>query len=122
MSGSDDTGRRGPRARLTPAGGVLGFVIVVLLFALAVPMRTLMEQRADLSRLQHDERTLEQRNDVLQQQVARLHDPVFLERVARECLGMVRPGEIPFVMVGRDGAPASPSDEGSNPLPLGTAC
>jgi cell division protein FtsB len=114
--------RPGRRARLTPAGGVLAFVIVVLLFAMAVPMRTLMEQRADLSRLQQDERTLEQRNDVLQQQVARLHDPVFLERVARECLGMVRPGEIPFVMVGRDGAPQSPSVGGTDPVPIGTAC
>ena len=122
MSGPDGAERRRPRARLTPAGGVLAFVIVVLLFALAVPMRTLMDQRADLSRLQRDERTLEHRNNVLRLQVARLHDPVFLERVARECLGMVRPGEIPFVMVGRDGAPAAPPPEGSNPLPVGTAC
>jgi cell division protein FtsB len=122
MTASPDESRPGRRARLTPAGGVLAFVMIMLLFALAVPMRTLMEQRADLSRLQQDERTLEQRNNVLQQQVQRLHDPVFLERVARECLGMVRPGEIPFVMVGRDGAPTSPSLGGPNPVPVGTAC
>ena len=121
MSGSSQP-RPGRRARLTPAGGVLVFAIVVLVFALAVPMRTLMEQRADLARLQHDEQTLEQRNDVLKQRVARLHDPVFLERVARECLGMVRPGEIPFVMVGTNGAPSSPAQGGSNPVPVGTAC
>ncbi len=122
MTDSTDAPRPARRARLTPAGGVLAFVIVVLLFALAVPMRTLMEQRADLSRLRHDEQTLEQRNNVLKQQVAKLNDPVFLERVARECLGMVRPGEIPFVMVGKDGAPPAQTPGGSNPAPIGTAC
>jgi cell division protein FtsB len=107
--------RRRPRARLTPAGAVLAFAIVVLLTALAVPVRTLMQQRADLARLQRDELTLQQRNDVLQQQVARLHDPVYLERIARECLGMVRPGEIPFVMVGGADSASSGSNGPESP-------
>jgi cell division protein FtsB len=99
------TERRGRRSvRLTPAGAVLALVVVVLLFALAVPVRTLMQQRADLARLQRGEQVLEQHNDALKLQIARLHDPVYLERIARECLGMVRPGEIPFVVVPKAGA------------------
>jgi cell division protein FtsB len=119
------SGARRQGARLTPVGAALVFVIVVLLFALAVPVRTLMQQRADLARIQRDEHTLEQRNHVLQQQIARLNDPVHLERLARECLGMVRPGEIPFVLVGDDGRAASPdgSQGGGLDSPrVGTGC
>ncbi len=97
---------------MTPIGAGLVFVVLVLLFALLVPVRTLVQQRSDLSRLQRDERSLEVRNAALQAQIARLHDPVYLERIARECLGMVRPGEIPFVIVGRNGAGGS-SDSGA---------
>ena len=33
-----------------------------------------------------------------------------LERIARECLGMVKPGEIAFVVVPKGGHTATPSD------------
>jgi cell division protein FtsB len=96
--------RRRTGSRLTPAGAALVLVIVVLLFALAVPVRTLMEQRADLARLQKEERLLSLQNEALSRQVARLHDPAYLERIARECLGMTKPGEISFVVVPRGGS------------------
>src|SRR2546430_6199948 len=96
------------RSRLTPAGAALAIVIVVLLFALAVPVRTLFQQRADLARLQREERALGRQNAVLRVQVARLHDPAYIERVARECLGMTKPGEIAFVVV-----PKNPTTAGS---------
>ena len=63
-------------------------------FALAVPVRTLMQQRSDLGRLQREEKLLAQQNTALKDQIARLHDPAYLERIARECLGMTKPGEI----------------------------
>ena len=40
-----------------------------------------------------------------QRQIQRLHAPNYLERLARECLGMVRPGEVSFVVVPKDGGP-----------------
>lgn len=41
--------------------------------------------------------------DRLEQRRERLNDPDHLELVARSQLGMVKPGEIPFVVVPRDG-------------------
>ena len=35
--------------------------------------------------------------------IRQLHDPTYLERMARECLGMVKPDEIPFVVVPKHG-------------------
>jgi cell division protein FtsL len=72
-----------------------------------------MQQRSDVARLQREERLLQQQNGTLRQQVARLHDPAYLERIARECLGMTRPGEISFVVVPK--GPVAPSgSSGSN--------
>jgi cell division protein FtsL len=97
-------GTRRSRVRLTPAAVALAVAAVVLLFALAVPVRTLMQQRSDLAHIQAEQQALERRNAALKLQVARLHDPAYLERVARECLGMVRPGEISFVVVPKGGS------------------
>ena len=95
-------------SRLTPGGAVLIVLVVALLFALAVPLRTLLQQRSDLARVQREELVLQQQNDSLKKQVSLLNDPAYLERLARQCLGMVKPGEIPFVVVPRGGgAPTS---------------
>jgi cell division protein FtsB len=110
------THRQRTGSRLTPAGAALVLVIVVLLFALAVPVRTLMEQRSDLARLQKEERLLSQQNGALSRQIARLHDPAYLERIARECLGMTKPGEISFVVVPRGGSNADRDGSASGGL------
>ena len=102
--------RHRSRVHLTPAGAALALVVVVLLFALAVPVRTLMQQRSDLAHLQTEQRSLERQNQALKLQVARLQDPAYLERIARECLGMVRPGEISFVVVPKGGSKAADAD------------
>ena len=100
---------------LTPAGAALILTVIILLFALTVPVRSLMQQRSDVARLQHEEQLLKQQNGALRLQVARLHDPAYLERIARECLGMTRPGEISFVVV-----PKGPSNTGDGPNGTGS--
>ena len=40
---------------------------------------------------------LQQRNEELEQEKARLQDPKTIEGVAREELGLVKPGEVPYV-------------------------
>ena len=40
---------------------------------------------------------LQQRNDELEQEKAKLQDPKNIESVAREQLGLVKPGEVPYV-------------------------
>jgi cell division protein FtsB len=93
--------RTGRRARPTPRAALLVIVLLALLFAATVPLRTYLAQRAQLDRLEHQAQVLQHQNGLLDKQIERLHDPRYLEQLARACLGMVRPGEIQFAVTGR---------------------
>lgn len=97
------------RSRVTPRAAVLAAVLVALLVYLAVPLRAYVAQRAELSRLRAQRIELERQNAALQRRVRTLNDPAYLEDVARECLGMVRPGEIAFVVIPKGGRPVPPT-------------
>ena len=94
------------RARLTPRAAVLAALVLVLALAMVVPVRQYFEQRAQIAELERTVRELEQQRAGMRRQLERLHDPAYLERLARECLGMVRPGEVAFVTVPEGGEPA----------------
>ncbi|HXF57531.1 MAG TPA: septum formation initiator family protein [Actinomycetota bacterium] len=98
-----DWGRRGS---LTLRVAVLAAVVAVLLAYLTVPLRAYLAQRSELGQLEWEVQVLEGENRALREQVAQLHDPRYLEELARRCLGMVRPGEIAFVVVPEDGRPS----------------
>jgi len=96
------------RVRLAPRAAVLFLsVFVVAIFAIA-PTRAFLAQRSQLAELQRQASILEQENTTLQERSADLRDPRTLERLARECLGMVRPGEVGFVVIPRGEAPTPP--------------
>jgi len=98
----------GTGLRLTPRASILGFVIVVAgIFAVA-PARAYLDQRAEQQRLTEQVTELQRRNAVLELRMEQLHDPIELERLARECLGLVDPGEIAFVPIHRGQAPVPP--------------
>ena len=82
---------------------MLAVVVMSLLFASVVPLRTYLEQRSRLAGLDRQIAVLSEQNAKLRRQISLLHDPDHLERIARECLGMVRRGEIGFVIVRRGG-------------------
>ncbi len=86
------------RPRLTGRAAALLVAMGVLLLLMLVPARQYLDQRARLAALERRAAALEARNDRLRAEIARLHDPVELERLARACLGMVRPGEIALVV------------------------
>ena len=52
---------------------------------------------------------LESQNERLQERLLELNDPRELERIARACLGMVRPGETAFVTIPESGYPKPPA-------------
>jgi len=97
------------RARLTARAAVLAMVALILLTLAVAPLRTLIDQRNHLGELERQATQLARRNAELETRIERFNDPAFLERLARECLGMVRPGETAFVMVPNRGAPPAPS-------------
>ncbi len=100
---------RRARIRLTPRAAVLILVVSALLLYLVVPLRSFIAQRDRLAQLEEQARALERQNSELEDEIRRLYDPEYLERIARECLGMVRPGEIAFVVVPKSGE-ATPPD------------
>jgi cell division protein FtsB len=82
------------------------FVLVgALLIASIYPLRTYLHQRAQIGSLQHRMEGLQRRNAALDHRISRLHDRRYLELLARECLGMVRKGEITFVVVPKQHVP-----------------
>jgi cell division protein FtsB len=93
----------------TRAAVLLVVVLTVLTFAIA-PLRALLAEHAKLDDLRRQTRVVEQQNQVLNRRIFQLKDPAYLERLARECLGMVAPGETAFVMVPEQGPPPAATD------------
>jgi cell division protein FtsB len=102
-------GDRSSRVRLTARAAMLAMVALILLTLAVAPLRTLIDQRARLGQLERQADDLTDRNAALEERIGRFNDPAYLERLARECLGMVRPGETAFVMVPKRGAPPTPT-------------
>jgi cell division protein FtsB len=106
----DTTPRRRRRARLTARATILLAIMIGVLVLSVAPARMYFEQQAELARFEHEATVLQRKNDALAARAEQLRDHAFIERLARQCLGMVKPGEIAFVVVPTEGAPAPPPD------------
>jgi cell division protein FtsB len=94
--------------RPTPRASILLFAVFLAVVFAVAPSRAYLHQRAQLADLQRQADQLAQQNTELERRIADLNDPATLERLARECLGMVRPGEIAFVPIPKGRAPTPP--------------
>lgn len=88
---------------------LLVLVFIVLGFTLAVPLRSWLSQRAEISALEADVAATQQRVADLQVQQQRWQDPAFIAAEARRRLQYVLPGEIGYTTLGADGRPAAES-------------
>lgn len=79
-------------------------VLSVAAFALFFPARQLVQQRNDVEDLKGRLAALAVENERLSDEVTRLEDPNELEALARERLGLVKPGEDAYYFV----EPSSP--------------
>ena len=104
MSARGDAVRAGGRLRITPRAAVLAVIVLALGMALVVPFRQYLAQRAQIDELQRQVATLREDRAQLEHRVEQYRDPKYLERLARKCLGMVRPGEIVFAPIPEEGA------------------
>jgi cell division protein FtsB len=88
-----------------PSFGIGGQVIALILVlglvsAMAIqPTRQLLAQQHRISATASELHQTERANARLSQRIARLRDPDFIEEQARAEIGLVRPGETPFVVV-----------------------
>lgn len=80
---------------------VVAAVAVVLLAILTnvIPFRQVVDQRSDIGVARDHLAALVAENATLTQQVAALETPIEIERIAREKLGYVRPGETAYVVI-----------------------
>ena len=93
------------RTRLSARAAVLAVLVLIVLAFAVSPLRALMLERAQVEQLEQQAAVLQRANRGLGQQISRLNDPAYIERLARECLGMSYPGETSFVLIPDSGGP-----------------
>ena len=98
-------------------------VVCVLTLTIAGPVRTFFAQRTEMNQLAASQAALRKQIAELEGQKAKLADPVFIAAQARERLGFVKPGDIPYQVqlppgsvTEEDAGPtASPTGRSSDP-------
>jgi cell division protein FtsB len=92
---------------------ILAAVVCVLTLTIAGPVRTYFAQRTEMKQLKATEEHLRTQIAELEQQKVKLADPVFIAAQARERLGFVMPGEVPYQvqLPANSGVPGTPSVE-----------
>jgi hypothetical protein len=71
-----------------------------------VPLRQYVAQRGKVARLRAKETQAQARVDALEARKRQLQDPAYVERLARERLHFVRPGEVPYILLTPTPTPA----------------
>ena len=89
--------RVSPRVNFRAIALVLVGVIVMLM--LAVPLRSLIQERREIKILEQQVVSKQLIIDDLNNRKARLADPAYIQALARERLNYVFPGEIGFVVL-----------------------
>lgn len=106
------------RTTFTGRAVIVICVLAALAVTLAVPVRELLSQRAQIAALSDEVATAEERVDDLAARVADWEDPAFVAAAARARLHFVFPGEVGYVVLGADDRPldpeAMPVDEDSD--------
>src|SRR3984893_9804122 len=98
---------------------ILAAVVCVLTLTIAGPVRTYFAQRTEMKQLAASEAALRQQIGDLQQQKVKLADPAYIAAQARERLGFVKPGDIPY-QVQLPPSAAMPAEPGTQPAPAAT--
>lgn len=92
---------------------VLAAVVCVLTLTIAGPVRTFFAQRTEMHQLATTEAALRQQIADLEQQKVKLGDPAYIAAQARERLGFVLPGDVPYQVQLPPGAVVVPTEPGS---------
>ena len=104
---------RAQRPFLTPRGAILALLLIGVLFSSVYPIRRYFQVRSSIAQLQYEERALDQRAQQLTKEKALLQSDAEVERIAREELGMARPGEVPFAIIQPSVAPTPTQNIGA---------
>jgi cell division protein FtsB len=95
---------------------VLAAVVCVLTLTIAGPVRTYFAQRTEMDQLAASEAALRRQIADLEQKKVKLGDPGYIAAQARERLGFVKPGDIPFqVQLSPTTAAPQPGSDSAKP-------
>ncbi len=86
------------RRRIPLVATTLVFFLAVMLVGL-VPFKQILTQRDAVSDAEERLSALIRANEHLENEIAALETPVEIERRAREDFGLVRPGEVAYIVV-----------------------
>ncbi|MBT2505615.1 MULTISPECIES: FtsB family cell division protein [Streptomyces] len=111
------TRRQARRSRLTGRAALLVLVLCSLIVALAYPMRQYVSQRGEIADEQRKMQEAGARVEQLRDEKARLKDDAYIERLAREHLHLVRPGETGFTVFDPDARDKRRDDQGAADRP-----
>jgi|AntRauTorckE6833_2_1112554.scaffolds.fasta_scaffold00772_19 cell division protein FtsL len=81
---------------------LLIIVIIIFSFRLFMNMRKVNEMEQRLDRLSQEYEEKIEQNKKLKEEIERVKRPAYIEKVAREELGLVKPGEILLIPVEED--------------------
>lgn len=89
-----------------------GLAVAAALVTNVVPVSQILAQRAEIAEARDELSRIEAENAVLAARIEDLQSPAEIERIARERLGYVRPGEEAYVVVDPTGPePTVPAPE-----------
>ena len=89
-------------------------VVIAAMLTNVVPFRQVVAQQTEIATARAELADIVAENARLTQQVAALDTPAEIERIARDKLGFVRPGETAYVVI----EPEAPAPEAVTELPL----
>ncbi|MFS8572773.1 MAG: septum formation initiator family protein [Clostridia bacterium] len=104
-----DMVRKGGRIRVKPRFFVLlgvFFLTVYLVYGYVDGFRRMRAMRAELERVRAEIARYEALNAQLRKELEHYNSDAYIERVAREELGLVKPGETPVIVI--EEAPSRP--------------
>ncbi len=88
--------------------GLLAIVIGALAVTGIAPAQQMYDQKQLIETEKQKLAALTERNQTLQDRLDRSKDPAYMEKLAREQLGLVRPGETSYVVIPGPALPAPP--------------
>ncbi|MFE3830131.1 septum formation initiator family protein [Streptomyces sp. NPDC059092] len=109
--------RQDRRSRLTGRAAFLALVVCTLVVALAYPMREYVSQRNEIAEQERLSQEADRQVEELRDEKARLQDDAYIERLAREHLHYLRPGETGFTVIDPEVAEERRAEQGAADRP-----
>ncbi|MEX2553251.1 MAG: septum formation initiator family protein [Actinomycetota bacterium] len=89
--------------------GLLALVVGALAVTGIAPAQQMYDQRKLIEQEEAKLTALTEKNAALENRLSRSQDPAYMEKLAREQLGLVRPGETSYVVIPGPALPAPPA-------------